>query len=534
MNINRKYILLKNKYDRSILHVKKLGNGIAMMHQIKMKSVFFIALITINNVKSMENIAESKEQIIKACQSFHFFHPKEIIKKGKSPELLFNSNLTITPDEKSIIIATEGKVYITPTKPFFLNQTIDLIIHHPSTKMSTMIAAHNIDNKSLLIASAGNYFESDTNKWISEIILYNSQTETYKNNPLKWPIQAIKISPNGKHLIAANLSTILLFEIINLKLQLHDAINLIPITTSCHQSNYQKNTVVDLAINKDMTEKDFYIIAAGTNGLTQLSTTAKNATELYKVKQNIWNETIRKIHFPTMEKIMYVTDTGETKIIDLMDQLLEYDLESESSSFSHSPFTFSNAPRHYEQTSIDTGSEIAATYWTKNETASAKERSTLYVFKMYNQKKSRLKLIANFSEKTYEDISNKGQLEEHNTHFLTATLYNSTLAALASNGEIFVWNLSSAKKAFSTNDDSKSSGKEKEKEEPDKRSYTQKKSKTKTEKDSIKKSKSLMASVIQHTPRPSHSSSPNIAKKETSIHSPQPKRTPRQNSRETK
>lgn len=480
----------------------------------------------------MEEISEPQKKTIQAHQNFHFFNPRKIIEKGKSPDLFFSSNLTIAPDEKSILIATEGKVYTTEVRPLFCNRTIDLIINHPSVKISTMIAAHKKDDRSLLVVSAGNYFESDTNKWISEIILYDTKTKTYSNNIQKWPIQAIKLSPNGKYLIAANLSTVILFEIVNLSLKLQDSLGLTPIHNSCHQQSYQKNTIVDIAINKDMIEKDFYIITAGKNGLTQLSKTTNNNTELSKTKQNIWNDIIRKIHFPKMDTIIYTTDTGEAKTIDLMGQLLKYDIKSQSSDFSDSPFTFSNAPPHYDQTSLDTGNEIASIYWTKNETASDRDRSKLYVYKMYNNKKVCLKLIADFSENTYEDISNKGQLEEHNTHFLTATLYNSTITALASNGEIFIWNLLSEKQSDNGNEENKTSDKEKEKEDYTKHHHVQRKSKIKTEDDNVKKSTSFITRAIQRTPRSSHSSTPNIPKRDLTIASPRNQRTPRHNTGE--
>ena len=342
--------------------------------------------------------------------------------------------------------------------------------------------------------------------WSSEIIIYNDKKKCYTIKYNNWPLQRIKFNQQGTFFAAANTSSIMSFDPEG---NITDCAGFH--TSNGYQTSFVQNRIVDFSFNKHL-----FLIAAGKNGATKLLNADGG---LSNIKQNLWKDNIKLIHFPTQETIVYSTADGQAKTINMYD-LLEYQNRSRANDFSRSTT--------HTQVSLDTSNNIGVAHWTNNEQLSEEERATIYVNRINNNEHEYFTLHTSFDESTYDSISNTGQLEEHASHFLTVTFYNTTILALATSGEVSIWRLPQIEadqshlkdKKYSENEDQedtqyKPKSDHKHLEHLEAKTHTSRSNspKSETQRHSTKKGLTLMKIT---TPRRSVSSSPADSPREKS------------------
>jgi hypothetical protein len=350
-------------------------------------------------------------------------------------EEMRKTNLKISPDGKEIIASQRGRIFsistMTSEKPKLLFE------HRNITKLPTMLTLDQAADGSLIVTSAGNYYDKETLTRKSEIIIYrNGEGKTKK---LSKPIDAITSSLNGTLLIISQGSDIILF---NSQEETYDE--------ACVSST--ENCIKPAISMLELSKKDSSLIVATHENFLELYGLHKNHTTMQKVKQYVNTGcTIKALGFPTEDKIV-VASTNQAFTISL------YDLLNPPENRSILSLLY-NAQTGYNQMAVDEGN-ITVASWTNNPDSSAEDLNTIHICRAKTPNvpstigpkrsilyKEYLELSGLLNQAKWSThINNHGREEREQPHFVTVTLAGSIVAALSSNGAIDIWQIPHSEK----------------------------------------------------------------------------------------
>lgn len=429
-------IFYQNKYDISILCLKKLGtlmNNLPLMLPKKILFFIFFLLTAFIKISSMEKTIPEKNYshtvFVKAQKIINFFAPKDV--DPYNPEHTFKTHLAISPDKQQIIASQKGTIY-----SVHLNQHKEAIepqelFSHPNiTTHHTLLSLHiKESNKSLVICSGGNYYDQQKSKHTSEIIIYKNGS--YKTRQLHQPIDVLNFS-HENILFTAHKTDI---YFLNLKEKIADKIQLTPPGASFNQ------TINGLKLNDSGTS----LVASTDHKQIALYKLRKTQTAIDNFANHFCADEIQDIHFPTKQTIIIATK-NEVKTIPLL-------TFCEVQSQLHSSPLY-KAPAGCNKLNLDDSPNIAVAYWTNNPDQSLAVRETIHVYRVKNPNRSStvgldtpfqqlfFKLIIDLEEEQgYTIINNNGKKERMDPHFITVSLYDDLCVALTTTGKIFVWML---------------------------------------------------------------------------------------------
>jgi len=317
----------------------------------------------------------------------------------------------ITPDNKGILLTERGKV----KRLLFDDEhcCVKTLIEHPcATKNFPLIAMAKKKDGSLIIVSAGNYKNAKNNNKIAEYILYHNEWSKVKK--LEEPIQAISLDSSGKKLAIA---TQYYVKIIDLKTDREDEV-------SFQELNKNNNWIVDIAVDK----KGDSIIGVGSQNGVQLMSLIKNDNklDLATLKQVKNVEVIKKIYYPTLAELLYLTQDGKAKIIDMYD-LLEPNGEYVKTTDFSQPFG-------YDRVVADSTDYITTAHW-------AEKNSKIEIYRKNHSCVERFILEISSLQDRYDYIGKCGQYTSDTGHILHVAICGKLVIVLTTDGGMRLWSL---------------------------------------------------------------------------------------------
>ena len=365
----------------------------------------------------------SNDFSLKPQKTITIFNPTKDLKIGKSWRDVVPGSIMITPDGKGVVIAESGRV----RQSYFASLCDigpEIIIEHPWVRHSPMVAMSQKKDGSLLIVSAGNYINEEQKRVAEYIVLCNGLSKVHK---LDWPIQAIALDPCGEKLaIAGQLSV----SIIDCEANKTDR--------AIFRDSNRENWIVDIAVNA----KGSALVAVGNQNEVQYMSIAQynGDIDLSNIKQVQSNDIIKKIYYPTPVDILYVTDDGKAKIINMYDFIENTISPVESTLFAQSTA--------YNKVVADQGENIATAHWTDNIQAPKDLGRKIKVYRKGIECIEKFTLEMDTVQERYDYITEFGQYGSGIGHLLQVALRGNRVVALATDGKMRLWSLPENSKLF--------------------------------------------------------------------------------------
>jgi len=350
---------------------------------------------------------------LKPDRIIQIFDTKKESKKGTLWDELIPKNIFVTPDGKGLIMTKKGKV-----ECFLFDDPshANIIIEHPKAKKCfPMVAVSQKKDGLLTIISASNY-KNENNECVAEYRCFCD--EKFNVKKLDRPIQAVSLDLYGTLLAIAHKRSIV---VIDLESNVSNEQSFKGLGTTDH-------CVIDVAINLTGTS----LIAAGSNGGIQLMSLSKKngLITLSNTKEVIIRDNIiKKVYYPNCEELLYITEDGSVKTINILDGLLSPNNENANiTDFAKSPY--------YDQVVADRY-DAATMHWNMKD-----KGNTIEVYRKRNNKIEEFILEIPLLEEPYCYITDCGQYALSKGHILnTASAAGKYFVALATDGSIRIWNL---------------------------------------------------------------------------------------------
>ena len=360
----------------------------------------------------------STDLSLKSHKTISIFNPKKELEIDTPWSDVVPSSIMITPDNKGIIIAERGRVrrsYF--TDKYDANPKI-IIEHHCQVKHSPMVAMSQKRDGSLLIVSAVNYTNSEK-KRVSEYILFcNDWSKTKK---LDWPIQAISLDLYGENLAIAGH---LFVKYIDLERDKSDQV--------FFKNNNRESWIVDIAMNAEGNA----IVVAGSQGEVQWMVTSKveNIIDVSNLKQIMINDNIKKIYYPTINELLYLTDDGKAKIISMASLIENNGEEIKETVFADSLL--------YDKVAADLRGHISTAHWTNSiRSADQDIRRKIEVYRKAQDCCEKFILEMRALPERYDYLTELGQRESGISHLLHVVLQGNNVGVLTTDGKLRLWSL---------------------------------------------------------------------------------------------
>ncbi len=404
-------------------YIAQIKNGENFMKKYELrewqlsKITLFFCLYT-SIAFSMEIIPEVLSVVQQKVEFFpkktiSLFDPKKESEKGRLWDEVVPGELIVTPDEKGVIITDHGRVRYAQ----FDTGNIDVIIKHQCIKKIPLVAVAQKQDGSLLVVSVCNYYSEQDNKNVAEYAVYSHGSSRFHH--LQSPIQAISLDATGDILAMAILSSVMVMNL-NTK-ETKEAF--------FKKKNFLDDThwIVDIAMHPI---RKWIVIAGSHEDIQWLSYDDKLSND----KQVKTTDKIKKIYYPSVEEILYLTDRGEAKVVK-MAELMEKD-----NNFIVDTVSLATSLK-YDKVVADLSEQIAVAYWTNNIKMAHNIRQKI---KMYRKDDMRIdKIILNFSdlEDLYNYRTSSGKQDFGIGHLLHVALRGKTIVALATDGKMRLWSL---------------------------------------------------------------------------------------------
>jgi len=340
------------------------------------------------------------------------FDPQKESENGRLWDQVVPGHLIITPDNKGVIMSEPGRVRFVS---FEANGVEDLI-NHCKVTITPLIAAAQKEDGSLLVVSGGNYHNPQEKKFVAEYALYFRGKCTFQH--IDFPIQAISLNSDGNTVAIADLYSVTLIELdININIKKKAEFR--------HHLDYG-NWIVDIAINP----KGNGVMAAGNKKDVQWM---MNYGNLQNLKQWKSPDKIKKIEYPNMEELLYVTDTGQAKLVSMSD------LFSKDNDELITAYMLADSSMH-DRFVADSGSQVAVAYWTDDIKKNQKLRQTI---KIYHKGENGIQKFTLESSHLNEYVyrTQFGTQDSGIGHLLGIALCGKRVVALGADGKLRCWSL---------------------------------------------------------------------------------------------
>jgi hypothetical protein len=166
----------------------------------------------------------------------------------------------------------------------------------------------------------------------------------------------------------------------------------------------------------------------------------KEHIDISNLKQVESNDIIKRIYYPTQADILYVTDDGKAKIINIYDFLENTISPIESTLFAHSG--------SYDKVVADQGENVSTAHWTDNIQAIKDISRKIKVYRKGIECIEKFTLEMEPVQERYDYITEFGQYGSGIGHLLQVALRGNHVVALATDGKMRLWTLPENSKLF--------------------------------------------------------------------------------------
>jgi len=363
----------------------------------------------------MDTLTVSNHLRIKPERTITIFDPTQELLLDKPWRKVVPASVMITPDGKGFVIGEYGQVRHSLFESKIGNVPKVIIEHACAKEYAPMIAMAQKKDGSLLVVSAGNYINSEKKRVAEYIIFRNGWCKTEK---LDRSIQTIAIDSHGKKLAIAGQRSVV---VVDLEGNQTDEVFFKGLAKS-------ESWIVDIAVYKT----GHSIIGVGSqNGLQLLSLTKKNdEMDLCTLKQVESADVIKKIYYPTLEELLYLTQDGEAKTIDMYHLFdIDNDQEIKAIHFAH--------PSSYDKVVADPSGYITTAHWTNN----VKSNHKIKVYRKNNKCIEKFILEMPTITERYDYVTEFGNRAHGIGHLLHVAVRGNVVVALATDGKMRVWSL---------------------------------------------------------------------------------------------
>jgi hypothetical protein len=353
-----------------------------------------------------------QESSFQAKKVITIFDSKKTLETGRIWNEIVPGHILITPDEKGVVISDHGRVRYGS----FDAGTLEVIIKHHDVGNIPLIATAQKQDGSLLVVSAGNYHSKQEDRFVAEYAVYSNGDSRFHN--IDFPIQAISLNTSGDILAIAELYSVMVIDLNTNKKNK---------ATFKHRLD-AGHWIVDIAINP----KGDGIIVAGNHGDIQWMSYDEDA--LSNIKQVKTSDKIKKIYYPRLEDLLYVTDQGEAKI-GKIDQLIEIDNDQILDTVCFAKLST------YDNVVADLSEQVAVACWTHD---IKMDQDTRQKIKIYRKDDTRIdKFILKLCdwEESYNYRTLSGTCDSGVGHLLHVAFRGKSVAALATDGTLYLWPL---------------------------------------------------------------------------------------------
>lgn len=337
------------------------------------------------------------------------FDAKKELKMRRSWDNMMPGDIMIMPDNEGILLTERGKVQQLLFK--YEPSSLKILIEHPCATKNFPLIAMAQRKDGLIVISAGNYKSKQNNKHLAEYIIW--QNERCKTNKLGESIQAITLDHSGRKLAIATQCSV---KIIDLKSNQEKEI---PFPELCKNNCW----IVDIAVDK---EGDSIIGVGSDNGLKLTLIEDDNKRDLVMLKHLKSSEIIKKIHYSTQAELLYLTQDGKAKIINMCDLLEPQDENVTTTDFSQ---VFD-----YDNVIADSTEYIVTAHWSE-------KNNKIEVYRKNNSCTEKFILEIPALYNRYDYVGKYGEYTSGIGHIVQIAIRGKRVVVLTTDGNIYLWSL---------------------------------------------------------------------------------------------
>jgi hypothetical protein len=408
-----------------------------MQKFMTVKKIFFIcylflsiantSIIAMNSAINEKNVPPEGSATAWRLKHGEYITPTKMVNLF-DPETEFNNNrplhkiipksIELTPDCKGVILGYDGKVGYMPFDNK-KNDDLQTIIRHPHAKYCPMISVAQRKDGELLIASAVNYMHKEKKELVAEYILSDIAHRFSKIQDCDLPIQAMVLDALGEYLFYAHRTTITALDIASGTIK----------KGFLKTYSTKGSSIIDIAVNRVNNQ----IIVAGSDHTIQLMSMAKygDAIEIYASVTIPENDFVTELYYPCSEEIMYITDEGHVKIMNVYD-LLNTEVGCVKTEL------FSSMTALYAWITAAKKDSLVTANWS----CSTKTSNDYHKIKMCCKEKDTIEkfnLYFPYQKKRYTYITEFGNHATSNPHLWLVALRGKNVIALTTDGRMGVW-----------------------------------------------------------------------------------------------
>ena len=359
------------------------------------------------------------------------FNPDHMLKNNHVWKSYIPQRITITSNGGVVMSEKGGRITYIDFNILFQPEYPSVLIQHPNVESAPFLATAEQSNKSVLVVSAGNYIDKRTSKLLSECIVFCSLLKPNPNGKIhddvfinkkierlefNFPIQGIGLDRKGELLAILESGSINIYDL-NSKDSAKKRI-----------FSARENILTNIALNPEGT----FLTAIETKGMIHIEEVKKDDSEIdiSGLKTIQCNDKVDKIYLLSSNNILYVTNTGDVKIISMNDWLentnpyITTRILSEKESF--------------DRAEIDQNLSHCIAYWTKKQN---NHQST--TIKVYQEEETFFReiIISLPKLKDYDYLRSNLTQKTKQGSIMNVAFRGNYLVAIATDGIAYVYKL---------------------------------------------------------------------------------------------
>jgi len=418
------------------------------LYAIVLKKVnFFLIIVCFGFVIKAMDVPEEPQNTseVKFLKKFQVWDNDDLVAAGTKRSESFAQSITITPDEKGLLIARYGQVEYVDTRTFIRSKPHELITH--SHKKYCPIIAAAMTKKALRVVSVLNN-GSGAECIISRNHMYSNPDHKSHNifkkslredRRLEAPAQAIALSADG--------------EIIAIAFK--DYIGIIDLLTGTYRkSNFMPYvrgiliTAISAPVDVSFGPHEKHVAAVSAECVidvkrfTKMQENECSLTHFKDIKTG--EEFIEGVHL-NAQQLLYVTQQGEVKTIDVRDWIEHSQGNIKKRIIAHHQRHKAAVDQNFNE-----GTFSGTIHWVDCPYAREDKRCRMQIHRENNTAGEDFVISPSDSsdvQKKYNFITEMGQEVSGTTHVLLAALRGDLVAALLADGCLYTWQLPEKYKA---------------------------------------------------------------------------------------
>lgn len=409
------------------------------LYTISKKTIVFLFFFHYVFVVDAMDVIEKPE--VKFLKKIEVFNNQELVSTGQKWNESVPQAVFITPDEKGVLVTLPGRVVYGDMRTIARSKLHELI-RHSHQKYCPMIAAAMTKNELRVVSVLNNISEAEciiSHNHISNHPDHKSHNIFKKSlredKKLDAPAQAIALSTDGDIIAIAFKGHI---EIIDLLTGAQRKSNFMPSI----QGGLITAISAPVDVEFDISTPEKHFAAVSTDGVIDIKRISKKEDEGVILRHfkdvDTEEKSIEKIHL-NAQQLLYVTEKCEANTIDVKDWI-----ESAYGFVRRRTFTHCEQCKIAVDLNFNEGASLGTVQWKDCEHVSEDKRHEIAVHREHDTTHEKLIIsLSNFLhlEKKYNYIAEMGQEKLGTTHILLAALRGNCVAALVTDGSLYVWQL---------------------------------------------------------------------------------------------